>query len=231
MEGISIDCPRKEFTGRGTLTLMTMLLFAGAISFCACQQNSSRADEQAGFAVSDSADCLPADITLVDQNGQKVALSSLKGKPTLFDFIYTSCPGECLLLTQRMRMVATRLGPALGTKARIVSITVDPEHDGPAQLRSYADQQGANLNGWLFLTGTAKQIDDAMARFNLIRKHEADGTVDHVALMFLVAPNGRALLQYWGDKISPARAVADIDAAAAGKAVTAGDGTVVPVAY
>lgn len=231
MEKISIDGLTKESTYRATLRLIAVLILTGAISFCACQKNAPRLDERAGFPVADSADCLPADITLVDQNGQQVALSSLKGKPTLFDFIYTTCPGECLVLTQRMRMIATRLGAALGTRARIVSITVDPEHDGPAQLRSYANQQGANLNGWLFLTGTQKQIDDAMARFNLIRQHEADGTVDHVALMFLVAPNGHALLQYWGDKISPARAVADIDAAASGKAVTAGDGTTVPVAY
>jgi cytochrome oxidase Cu insertion factor (SCO1/SenC/PrrC family) len=231
VERISIPFVRREFTAGATLRSMAVLIFAGAISFCACQQNGPRVDERAGFRVVDSADCLPADITLVDQNGRQVALSSLKGKPTLFDFIYTSCPGECLVLTQRMRVVATRLGPALGTTARIVSITVDPEHDGPAQLHSYANQQGANLNGWLFLTGTPKQIDAAMARFNLIRQHEADGSVDHVLEMFLVAPNGHALLQYRGDKISPARAVADIDAAAAGKAVTAGDGTIVPVAY
>ena len=231
MERISIDWLRKESTARVTVGLMTVLIFTGAISFCACQKNAPLADESAGFAVSDSADCLPADITLVDQNGQKVALSSLKGKPILFDFIYTKCPGECLVLTQRMRMVATRLGHALGTMARIVSITVDPEHDGPAQLRSYANQQGANLNGWLFLTGTPKQIDDVMGRFNLTRQHDADGTVDHVALMFRVAPNGHALLQYRGDKISPARAAADLDAAAAGKAVMAGDGGSVPLAF
>lgn len=231
MKLIFIDFVRQELTAGATLRLMVVLIFAGAFSLCACQQNTPRADERGGFPVVDSADCMPANIALVDQNGQQVALSSLKGKPTLFDFIYTSCPGECLVLTQRMRMIATRLGPALGTRARIVSITVDPEHDGPAQLRSYANQQGANLNGWLFLTGTPKQIDDAMARFKLIRQHEADGSIDHVLEMFLVAPNGHALLQYRGDKISPARAVADLDAAATGKAVTAGDGTIAPVAY
>ena len=231
MKRISIDFVRQDSTAGATLRLAAALILAGAFSFCACQQNSSRDELGAGFPVVDSGDCLAADITLVDQNGRQVALSSLKGKPTLFDFIYTSCPGECLVLTQRMRMIATRLGPALGTKARIVSITVDPEHDGPAQLRSYANQQGANLNGWLFLTGTPKQIDAAMARFKLIRQHEADGSVDHVLEMFMVAPNGHAVLRYRGDKISPARAVADLDAAAAGRAVTARDGTVVPVAY
>ena len=117
--------------------------------------------------VRDASDCLP-DITLVDKDGRKVSLASLKGKPVLFDFIYTSCPGPCLLLTTRMKKIADRLGPKLGTDARIVSITVDPEHDRPEQLRAYANAQGANVNGWLFLTGTPQQIDDVMARFKVV---------------------------------------------------------------
>jgi protein SCO1/2 len=183
-----------------------------------------------GYAVLDSADCLPA-ITLLDQHGQQVSLANLKGKPILFDFIYTTCPGECLMLTQRMKRIATALGPQLGTQATLVSITVDPEHDQPKQLLQYASDQDADLKGWLFLTGTPTQIDDVMQRFKLVRQREADGSVDHVLEMFLVAPNGHALLQYMGDKISPQHAVADLNAAAAGKAVTGSDGTVQTVRY
>jgi pimeloyl-ACP methyl ester carboxylesterase len=60
-------------------------------------------------------------------------------------------------------------GRALGTEARIVSVTVDPEHDKPDELLAYANEPSANLAGWLFLTGTPKQIDDVMARFRLVR--------------------------------------------------------------
>ena len=189
-------------------------------------------DERAGsgFAVTDAADCLPP-IALLDQHGNHISLADLKGKPALFDFIYTSCPGECLMLTERMRRIATALGPELGSKVRLVSITVDPEHDQPAQLLQYASAQDADLKGWLFLTGTPAQIDDVMKRFKLIRQREADGTMDHVSEMFLVAPDGRALLQYLGEKISAQHAVADLNAAAAGRAVSAGQGTVETVRY
>ena len=77
--------------------------------------------------------------------------------------------------------------------------------------------------------GSEKTIDSVAFPFS--RVHPV-GKGDHFfqhAVHF--GPNGHALLQYWGDKISPARAVGDLDAAAAGKAVTAGDGTIVPVAY
>src|SRR5277367_5796286 len=182
--------------------------------------------ERGGFVVRDASDCLP-DITLMDQHGQKVSLASLKGKPVLFDFIYTTCPGPCLVLTSRMKQIANRLGSKLGTDARIVSITVDPEHDHPEQLNAYAKAQGADVNGWLFLTGSPSQIDDVLARFDLIRQHEADGTVDHVLEFFLVDANGRALLQYMGEKAEPDRVASDVERAVAHQPVAAGDGTVV----
>ena len=134
----------------------------------------------------------------------------------LFDFIYTSCPGPCLLLTARMKKIADRLGPKLGTEARIVSITVDPEHDRPKQLLAYASAQGANVNGWLFLTGTPNQIEDVMARFKLIRQREADGTVDHVLEFFLVDTNGHVLFQYMGEKVEPEQVAKDCGAGGGG---------------
>jgi len=72
------------------------------------------------------------DTKLVDQNGSQVSLASLKGKPLVVDFIYTSCKGECLMETAKLTNVAIRLGPDLGSKVTIVSISVDPEHDGPS---------------------------------------------------------------------------------------------------
>lgn len=203
------------------LLLTLLVVLAGPLTLTGCRQQAENAGERGGFAVSDASDCLPP-ITLVDQHGQKVSLASLKGKPVLFDFIYTTCPGPCLLLTAQMKKIADHLGSRLGTEARIVSITVDPEHDQPKQLLAYAAAQGANVKGWLFLTGTPQQIDDVMGRFKLIRQREADGSVDHVLEFFLVDANGRALLQYMGERAEPQRVAGDVERAAAGKAVTAG---------
>ncbi|HLI80162.1 MAG TPA: SCO family protein [Candidatus Binataceae bacterium] len=213
--------------------LTTTSLALLALVFVTCLVGCHRSEDAGpggGFAVLGSSDCLPP-TALLDQHGQKVSLADLKGKPILFDFIYTSCPGECLALTMRMKRIASALGPELGKQVRLVSITVDPEHDQPKQLLQYASDQGADLNGWLFLTGTPAQIDDVMRRFKLVRQRESDGSVDHVLEMFLVAPDGHALLQYMGDEISVQRAVADLNAAAAGKAVTSSEGTIQTVRY
>jgi protein SCO1/2 len=215
---------RAPITITANLMLSIVIVLAASAALAGCRRQAEDAGERAGFAVHDASDCLP-DITLADKDGQMVSLSSLKGKPVLFDFIYTTCPGPCLLLTARMNRIARQLGPALGTDARIVSITVDPEHDKPKQLLAFANEQGANVAGWLFLTGTSEQIDDVMTRFRLIREREADGTVDHVLEFFLVGPDGRVLLQYIGEKADPDRVASDMERAAAGKAVTESEGS------
>jgi cytochrome oxidase Cu insertion factor (SCO1/SenC/PrrC family) len=116
---------------------MLLIALVVAVTAAGCRQRARADGETGGFPMLDTSDCLP-DIMLVDQHGHKVSLSSLKGRPVLFDFIYTTWPGPCLLLTARMKTIANQVGTALGTEAQIVSITVDPEHDHPQQLLAYA---------------------------------------------------------------------------------------------
>ncbi|HYB91711.1 MAG TPA: SCO family protein [Candidatus Binataceae bacterium] len=207
--------------GSRVMTLLIALVIA--FTSATWREQVGYAAETGGFPVLNAPDCLP-DITLVDMHGRKVTLSSLKGKPVLFDFFYTTCPGPCLMLTAQMRRVAKQLGPALGTKARFVSITVDPEHDHPEQLLKYANAHDAEMNGWLFLTGTPKLVDKVMARFHVVRQREPDGTIDHVLEFFLVDAKGRAMLQYLASKADPRRVASDVEQAAEGKDVTASAG-------
>ena len=190
--------------------LLALFIIASTTLVAGCNRTAER---DGAYAPTTANDCLP-DITLTDQNGKKVSLSSLKGKPALFDFIYTTCPGPCLMLTSRMRLIANKIGPQLGSKVWFVSITVDPEHDSAAQLLDYSKQQGADQNGWLFLTGTPAQIEQVMKQFNLVRQREDNGTVDHVLEFFLVGPDGKQLYQYAASHADPATIAADIAQAA-----------------
>ena len=176
-------------------------VLVGTMFLAACQRAS---DESGGYPVASKADCLPA-VTLVDQDGREVPLATLKGAPVLFDFIYTRCPGPCVALTAQMNAVAHQLGDDLGAKVRFVSVSVDPEHDRPPQLLAYAKEQGAVRNGWLFLTGTAEQIDQLLARFNLRRQRQSNGSIEHVLEFFLVGPDGHPLLQYLAARADPAK--------------------------
>jgi protein SCO1 len=165
------------------------------------------------FGPGSHANCLP-DVSLVDQHGNVVNFASLKGKWVLVDFIYTSCPGPCELMTSKLVRVANHLTTDLGKSVEIVSITLDPEHDKPEQLADWAHAQNAQRKGWLFLTGSLQNVEKVMAAFNVKRRVEPDGTIDHVIEFFLIGPDGRERRQYSPNEAAPKVVANDVMALA-----------------
>jgi protein SCO1 len=201
--------------------LRLLMIAACIVAAAGCKSAAVGGSDQAapeagagGYDVASKDDCLPK-TTLVDQDGNTFSLDSLKGKPVLMDFIYTSCPGPCLMLTAKLANVALRLGPDLGGKVAMVSITIDPEHDNPQALLKYSREQGAQETGWTFLTGSPSEIDHVMNLLKLRREIEPDGSVAHVADMFLIGPDGHELKEYSGSIAKPQDIAADMKKAAA----------------
>ena len=186
----------------------SIVVFAAMLALAACGDREARGD----YPAANGNDCLPA-VSLIDQHGATVSLASLKGKPVLIDFVYTSCASTCPLLTEKMAAIAHQLGPALGADVTIVSITLDPEHDRPAELAKYAKTHDADENGWIFLTGTPAQIDQVLAQFKLRRTRESDGTITHSIEAFLLGPDGHQIRQYSALDVSPDAVAADVDQA------------------
>jgi len=184
----------------------SLALIVGAIALAGCHRD----DNSGSYSSINNNDCLP-NVTFTDQNGKAVALSSLKGKPVLVDFIYTTCASVCPRLTARMNEVARKLGNELGQKVTIVSFTIDPEHDTPEKLRAYAEAQGVSPNGWYFLTGPPAQIDQELALFKLIRQRESDGSVTHNVSAFLLAPDGHIAREYNALDVPIDTVVGDVD--------------------
>jgi protein SCO1 len=188
------------------------LLFVFATASLALLACNRTGDESGVYPVNYHPSSLP-NVILTDQYSRPVALASLKGKPVLFDFIYTSCPGPCQLLTQHMKLIADQLGRDLGPKVSFVSVTVDPEHDRPNRLLDYARAFNANVKGWFFLTGSPPHIDELMRGFRLGRSRASDGEINHVLGYFLVGPDGREIVDY-SQGVDPSKAARDAEDAA-----------------
>jgi cytochrome oxidase Cu insertion factor (SCO1/SenC/PrrC family) len=94
---------------------------------------------------------------LVDQDGQPFGSAQLSGKIWIADFVYTSCPGPCPMISSRMSELQK---PLERSDVHLVSISVDPEHDTPAVLRGYAEKLHAQRHRWDFLTGSKAAIYD-----------------------------------------------------------------------
>ena len=91
----------------------------------------------------------------VNQNGQAFGSAQLAGKIWIADFIYTTCPGPCPMISSRMSELQK---PLEKTDVHLVSFSVDPEKDTPEVLRGYGEKLQAEPARWDFLTGPKSTI-------------------------------------------------------------------------
>jgi protein SCO1 len=96
-----------------------------------------------------------SDFNLTDQDGKPVSFKTFEKKIFVVDFFYTHCPTLCNQVNANMDSLATAW--AKNKMVTFVSVTVDPEHDSEAVLKSYARQFKPSPN-WLFLTGDTTTI-------------------------------------------------------------------------
>src|SRR5690606_20152415 len=79
------------------------------------------------------------DVSLTNQNGEKIKFSDLKGKATAVTFIYRQCPLPefCIKMSRNFSDAARRLidDPEMKENVRLLSISFDPEHDTPEKLK------------------------------------------------------------------------------------------------
>jgi protein SCO1/2 len=123
------------------------------------------------------------DVELVDRNAARVVLPELlgAGEPVMLNFIFTSCTTVCPVASATFAAVQRSLGAA-GEPLRLVSVSVDPEHDTPARLAEYARKLGA-AESWHFLTGDPVAILRLQQAFAVYRGSK----MSHVPATFLRA--------------------------------------------
>ncbi len=99
-----------------------------------------------------------ADFTLTNQDGRVITLADLRGHVWVADIIFTRCAGPCPILTKEMTEVQDALPPS--NRARLVTLTTDPDNDTPPVMKAYPHRLGVTVdtNRWLFLTGTKREI-------------------------------------------------------------------------
>jgi protein SCO1/2 len=125
---------------------------------------------------------------LVDQNGQSYGTAQLQGKIWIADFVYSTCPGPCPMISSRMSETQK---PLRDTDVKLVSFSVDPQHDTPAVLREYAARLNAQPQRWHFLTGDKNTIYHLVRDgFKLATADAGEGGPVHSTRMVLVDRTG-----------------------------------------
>lgn len=103
------------------------------------------------------------DTNLVDHEGRGVNVQRdvIGDRIVVVSFVYTSCTTVCPLVASVFSDLQTRLGPRVGRDVTLVTITVDPLRDTPAQLKAYAGRFQAGP-GWRWLTGAPVAVNELL---------------------------------------------------------------------
>lgn len=135
------------------------------------------------------------DFELVDHTGKTRTLADFRGKVVTVFFGYTQCPDVCPTTLAEMA-AARKLMGADGAKVQPVFVTVDPDRDSAAVLKSYVASFGDDV---VALRGNADEIKAVAKHFKVFYnkvpgKTEGSYTVDHTAGSYVFDTQGRVRL-------------------------------------
>jgi protein SCO1 len=142
------------------------------------------------------------DFELRDQEGERVSMRALRGRPVIVTFLYTHCEDTCPIQAQTVRGALDDLGhdvPAL-------AIAVDPPNDTPQSARKFLAEQRAT--GRLdFVLGSRAQLRRVWDGFG-VRPQSV--TEEHNARITLVDARGIQRVGYPGSEATPERLAHDL---------------------
>ena len=96
----------------------------------------------------------------------------------------------------------------MGSKVRLVSVTVDPRRATPEVLAEYAARFKADPDAWRFLSGEPEAIYAALAAFKLntvevARASEGADTIPHSNRFVVVDPDAQVRAALPGEDVTP----------------------------
>lgn len=162
------------------------------------------------------------EFSLTNEFGKKFGNKDLQGKFYIASFMFTSCPTTCPALLTKLDLVQKRIR-GLGTKAAIVTFTVDPEVDTPEVLYKFARKRHSNPFIWTYLTGPRADLEKIviegfkvpMSGKEAIEKQVGNEKVTlfdiaHTEKLVLVDNNGQIRGYYGTERVEMDRMMIDL---------------------
>lgn len=145
--------------------------------------------------------------SFVNQAGKTIHFRNFAGEPVLLTFIYTRgpVPDYCILMSSNFREGLSKLqaDPAVGGRAQLLSISIDPEHDTPQVLREYGRHYTGmvdpDFRHWQFASGSTDETRKVADFFGL-SYDDKQGQIVHTLRTVLVGGNGRIVKLYSGNQ-------------------------------
>ncbi|MSU61035.1 MAG: SCO family protein [Pedosphaera sp.] len=130
--------------------------------------------------------------SLINQDGQPVALSDFKGRVVLVTAVYSTCTTTCPMMLTKIRTVLDQLSPAERSDMAVVAFSLNPEAD-TGELRSITSKiYGMKAPQFHFVNGVPADVNAVLDKLNVARsRDEKSGQIQHSNLFFLLDREGR----------------------------------------
>jgi protein SCO1 len=139
---------------------------------------------------------------LHDQDGRVVTAASLRGRPVVFAFVYSTCRDTCPAQVQTIRGALDQLGRGFP----VVGVSVDPANDTPVRAKAFLLKQGMRRR-MEFLLGTRAQLAPVWRAFGIQPQTKA---LEHSAEVVLADARGRQRIGFPFDQLTQDRLAHDL---------------------
>ena len=130
--------------------------------------------------------------TLTDQAGRTMALSALRGKVVVLQFMDPHCTDICPIVSQEFVDAYHQLGPA-ARHVVFAAINVNQYHASVASMAAYSRREGLNtIPSWHFFTGSVPALKNAWRDYHIaVEAPNPDADVVHTSAIYFIDPQGR----------------------------------------
>ena len=156
-------------------------------------------------------DALP-DVVFHKEDGTELHVSDFHGKAVAITFFYSRCTAAafCPLVGRNFdaaQSLLSRLG--IADQCHLISISLDPEHDTPEILASYARGVEADERIWNFATGPEDQVRKVGNAVGL-EFNRSGNNIDHNLRTIIIDGQGRIAHVFRGSNWTPQELVAEL---------------------
>ncbi len=122
-----------------------------------------------------------ANFRLIDQHGNAFGSPELKHRVWVASMNCLDCPYGSAEFAERLYDVQHRTRK-VGSAFHLVTISLEPEEDTPAELLAFAEKHRASRGRWSFLTGDPEAVRTAITEiFGVVQPRGKAGTPRHKA--------------------------------------------------
>jgi cytochrome oxidase Cu insertion factor (SCO1/SenC/PrrC family) len=131
------------------------------------------------------------DFSLVNQNGHTLALSSLRGRAVVMEFMDTHCIDICPIVSQEFVDANHDLG-ASHSRVIFVAVNVNQYHARVADVATFSQEHQLNtIPSWHFLTGSANALKSVWKSYGIdVVARGPNADVVHSSEIFFIDPSG-----------------------------------------